>query len=156
MTKARWLAVVLGGLTLTAVLSSQLWGDGKGQKDRFVPLNNREIAAMQTYIEKGRPKLAAMPDNNLLFIGRRGKQMTRQRIWQVFTELSQRVLGRAVSTHKFRHAFVTDTINGGAEARVVQHMAGHAYVSTTMRYMHSDLERVRTLYLKFHPRELES
>ena len=111
---------------------------------------------MQTYIEKGRPKLAAMPDNNLLFIGRRGKQMTRQRIWQVFTELSQRVLGRAVSAHKFRHAFVTDTINGGAEARIVQHMAGHAYVSTTMRYMHSDLERVRTLYLKFHPRELES
>ena len=128
---------------------------GKGQKDRYVPLNEREIESIKLYLEKGRQKLAANPDNDLVFIGHSGEQLTRQRVWQIFTRLAERVLHRRVSPHKFRHAFVSDTINGGAQARAVQHMVGHAQVSTTMGYMHFDFARVRDQYLKSHPRELE-
>lgn len=128
---------------------------GKGQKDRYVPLNEREIESIKLYLEKGRQKLAANPDNNLVFVGRSGEQLTRQRVWQIFTRLGERVLHRRVSPHKFRHAFVSDTINGGAQARSVQHMVGHSQVSTTMGYMHFDFARVRDQYLKSHPRELE-
>jgi integrase/recombinase XerD len=127
---------------------------GKGQKDRLVPLNEREIESIKLYLEKGRQKLAGNPDNDLVFLGQSG-QLTRQRVWQIFTRLSERVLHRRASPHKFRHAFVTDTINGGAQARSVQHMVGHAQVSTTMNYMHFDFARVRDQYLKSHPRELE-
>lgn len=128
---------------------------GKGRKDRFVPLNQREIEGIRLFLEKGRPRLAHGLVNDVLFIGHSGKQLTRQRVWQIFTEVSDRILGRFVSPHKFRHAFVSDTINGGAPPRAVQHMVGHARVRTTMHYMHSDFERVRDHYLKAHPRELE-
>jgi integrase/recombinase XerD len=133
---------------------------GKGRKDRLVPLNAREIEALRIYLGKGRPRLAADPDNERLFIGghgngKRGRPLTRQRIWQVFAGISRQTLKRCVSPHKFRHAFVTDTINGGAEPRTVQAMAGHANFSTTMGYMHTDLERIRTHYLKSHPRAIE-
>ena len=129
----------------------------KNLRDRIVPLNPREIEAIQLYLEKGRPALlGSHPDNGLLFISERGEQMTRMRAWQIFAEVSRRVLGRAVSPHKFRHAFVTDTVNGGADIRVVQRMVGHAYIGTTMLYMHSDIERIRRHYLQSHPLALAS
>ena len=84
---------------------------GKGRKDRYVRLNPREIEGIRLYLEKGHPKLAGeKPTNGLLFIGRGGRKLTRQRVWQVFACLGLRVLERKTSPHKFRHAFVTDTI----------------------------------------------
>jgi integrase/recombinase XerD len=125
---------------------------GKGQKDRFVPLNQLEMDAISLYLEKARPRLAREPDNGLLFIGHYGDILTRQRLWQILTRISARIVGRVISPHKYRHAFVTDTINGGAGSRVVQKMVGHVSVKTTMDYMHSDLEHLRAEYLKSHPR----
>ena len=125
---------------------------GKGQKDRFVPLNQLEIEAISLYLNKTRPRFAKQSDNGVLFIGHYGEPLTRQRLWQILTEISSLVVGRAISPHKYRHAFVTDTINGGAGSRVVQKMVGHVSVTTTMEYMHSDLEHLRTEYLKSHPR----
>jgi len=60
-----------------------------------------------------------------------------------------------VSPHKYRHAFVADSVNGGAEIRVVQNMVGHTSVLTTMEYMHSDINRIRAEYLNCHPRGKE-
>jgi integrase/recombinase XerD len=128
---------------------------GKGQKDRIVPLNQPEMEAIRLYLERARPIFVRERDNGLLFIGRRGEALTRQRLWQILTRISQRVVGRSISPHKYRHAFVTDTINGGAASRVVQKMVGHSSVKTTMDYMHSDLERVRAEYLRAHPRGAE-
>jgi integrase/recombinase XerD len=125
---------------------------GKGQKDRLVPLNLSEIEAIRLYLERARPRFAVEPDNGVLFIGKHGDSLTRQRLWQVLIGLSMKAVGRKISPHKYRHAFVSDTINGGAGFRVVQKMVGHASVTTTMGYMHSDLERTRAEYLKSHPR----
>jgi len=125
---------------------------GKGRKDRWVPLSPPETEAIRLYLETARPRFAQDPDNGTLFIGHHGEPLTRQRVWQVLTRISMRVIGRAISPHKYRHAFVTDTINGGAEPHVVQTMVGHASVRTTMEYLHFDLERTRAEYLKSHPR----
>ena len=126
---------------------------GKGKKDRLVPMNQHEMEALILWLDKGRPQFAREPDNGHVFIGYRyGWAMTRQRLWQVTTAISADVLGRRVSPHKFRHAFVTETINGGADIRVVQQMAGHASINTTRRYLHFDFERLRSQYLKAHPR----
>jgi integrase/recombinase XerD len=125
---------------------------GKGRKDRFVPLNQLEIEAISLYMDRARARFAKEPDNEILFIGRYGEPLTRQRLWQILTRISGRIVGRGISPHKYRHAFVTDTINGGAGSRVVQKMVGHASVKTTMDYMHSDLEHIRAEYLKSHPR----
>lgn len=128
---------------------------GKGQKDRFVPLNDQEAAAIRVYLEHGRPKLMKHGDSDFVFIGRLREPFTRQRLWQILTRLSLPVLGRTISPHKYRHAFVADSVNGGAEVRVVQTMIGHSSVSTTMRYMHSDINRIRAEYLNCHPRGRE-
>lgn len=125
---------------------------GKGQKDRHVPLNEREVEAIRQYLELARPRFVKAPDEGILFVGRYGEPLTRHRLWQIMTELSKVVVGRAISPHKYRHAFVTDTTNGGASLRVVQKMAGHRSVRTTQGYLHSDLARVRAEYLKSHPR----
>jgi integrase/recombinase XerD len=125
---------------------------GKGQKDRYVPLNDKERAALQLYLEQARPKLANEDSKKFVFLGRNGTPFTRQRLWQILTTLSIPVLGRAVSPHKYRHAFVSDLINADAEIRIVQSMVGHKSVLTTMGYMHDDIHRIRRLYLKAHPR----
>ncbi len=125
---------------------------GKGGKDRLVPLNPPEMESLRSYLQKARPLFAKQSGSEWLFVGRRGERLTRQRIWQVLTELSTRIVGRGISPHKYRHAFVTDTINGGAGPRVVQKMTGHVSINTTMDYMHSDIERSRAEYLKSHPR----
>ena len=129
---------------------------GKGQKDRHVPLNQREVEAIKLYLELARPHFIKAPDHGVLFVGRYGEPFTRQRLWQIMTELSEAVVGRSISPHKYRHAFVTDTTNGGASLRVVQKMAGHRSVKTTQGYMHSDFGRVRAEYLKSHPRGIAS
>jgi site-specific recombinase XerD len=129
---------------------------GKGQKDRHVPLNELEVEAIRQYLELARPHFVKTPDEGILFIGRYGEILTRQRLWQIVTELSMKVIGRVISPHKYRHAFVTDTTNGGASLRVVQKMAGHRSVRTTQGYLHSDLGRVRAEYLKSHPRGIAS
>jgi integrase/recombinase XerD len=132
---------------------------GKGQKDRLVPMNEMETNALDLYLREARPQLLGdAPGTDFLFIGEcrpghpLGHPLTRQRVWQLLTNVSKAVVGRPISPHKFRHAFVTDMVNGGADIRVVQAMAGHSSINTTQRYLHSDLERLRREYLKAHPR----
>jgi integrase/recombinase XerD len=125
---------------------------GKGLKDRFAPLGPREIEAIRAYMEKARPRLVREPDIGYVFVGKHGEILTRQRIWQILVRLSKQTVHRAISPHKYRHAFVTELINRGASYRVVQEMVGHASPQTTTRYMHSDLERVRKEYSQSHPR----
>ena len=125
---------------------------GKGLKDRQVPMNTLEMEAIQLYLANGRPKLIAGASHDVLFVAKGGEPITRQRLWQIMTNISNDVVGRLISPHKYRHAFVADNVNGGAGFRTVQKMVGHASVTTTMGYMHSDLHRIRTEYLRTHPR----
>jgi integrase/recombinase XerD len=139
---------------------------GKGDKERIVPLGRPAQDAMGEYLDSGRPALLAMrapkavkntaaaaqtKNSRLLFVGRGGKRLTRQRIWQMVGQASA-AAGRHASPHMLRHSAATHMVENGADLRTVQTILGHADISTTQVYTHLALDRLRTVYQKHHPR----
>jgi integrase/recombinase XerD len=130
---------------------------GKGDKERVVPLGRSAQAALSDYLKQARPALAAgkqtgsMNHSPLLFVARGGRQLTRQRIWQMVRAASI-ASGRAASPHMLRHSCATHMVENGADLRTVQTILGHADISTTQVYTHMALDRLRTVYQKHHPR----
>jgi integrase/recombinase XerD len=154
---------------------------GKGDKERIVPLGKPAQDALGEYLSQGRgllllgsqnphafDKLRAgssarnagrvgqpagmRPANSpLLFVGRGGRRLTRQRVWQMVREASASS-GRQASPHMLRHSCATHMVENGADLRTVQTILGHADISTTQVYTHLALDRLRTVYKKHHPR----
>jgi integrase/recombinase XerD len=130
---------------------------GKGSKQRMVPLGDCALVALMAYLEQARPRLASgkkgKPDRVFVFLGRRGKAITRQNFWQRVKGHAQRAgISRAVSPHKLRHSFATHLLEGGADLRAVQALLGHADISTTQVYTHLSQQHVRARYDEHHPR----
>jgi integrase/recombinase XerD len=132
---------------------------GKGDKERVVPLGKAAQDALTVYLAQSRKVLAAGPrnvtavahDSPLLFLGRRARQLTRQRVWQMVKAASASS-GRHASPHMLRHSCATHMVENGADLRTVQTILGHADISTTQVYTHLALDRLRTVYQKHHPR----
>ncbi len=139
---------------------------GKGDKERVVPLGKSAQDALTEYLKQSRPALVAgkrsgtasgtsatviTKNSPLLFIARGGRKLTRQRIWQMVRAASA-VSGRAASPHMLRHSCATHMVENGADLRTVQTILGHADISTTQVYTHLALDRLRTVYQKYHPR----
>ena len=135
---------------------------GKGDKERVVPLGRSAQDALSEYLTKVRPTLTTGKQNGasaggsanrspLLFIARGGRQLTRQRVWQMVRAASADS-GRAASPHMLRHSCATNMVENGADLRTVQTILGHADISTTQVYTHLALDRLRTVYQKHHPR----
>jgi integrase/recombinase XerD len=141
---------------------------GKGDKERIVPLGKPAQDALSEYLAVGRlvltemnatkaPKNAARPSaismksSPLLFIGRGGRRLTRQRVWQMVGAASA-ASGRHASPHMLRHSCATHMVENGADLRTVQTILGHSDISTTQVYTHLALDRLRTVYQKHHPR----
>jgi integrase/recombinase XerD len=134
---------------------------GKGDKERVVPLGKSSQEALRTYLSESRPALLkkkqsvsaanGFRNSPLLFIGRGGGKLTRQRVWQTVRAASS-VSGRAASPHMLRHSCATHMVENGADLRTVQTILGHADISTTQVYTHLALDRLRTVYQKHHPR----
>jgi integrase/recombinase XerD len=124
---------------------------GKGDKERIVPLGAPAQHAVHEYIGHARPALLAGKTSALLFIGRRGKRLTRQRVWQVVGAASE-ITARHASPHMLRHSAATHMVEEGADLRTVQTILGHADISTTQVYTHLALDRLKNVYDKFHPR----
>jgi integrase/recombinase XerD len=135
---------------------------GKGDKERVVPLGKSAQDALDEYLKRSRPVLAAgkssaasvavsLRNSPLLFIARGGRRLTRQRIWQMVRAASA-VSGRAASPHMLRHSCATHMVENGADLRTVQTILGHADISTTQVYTHMAIDRLRTVYRKHHPR----
>ncbi len=123
---------------------------GKGDKERIVPLGKPAIDAIEAYL-KSRRELAGDRSSPLLFIGRGGRQLTRQRVWQMVRKRSAGS-GRAASPHMLRHSCATHMVEKGADLRTVQTILGHADIATTQVYTHLALDRLKTVYLDHHPR----
>jgi integrase/recombinase XerD len=124
---------------------------GKGDKERIVPLGRAALGALRTYLAEARPLLAAGKGSPLLFLGRSGRLLTRQRVWQMVRQASQRA-GRPASPHMLRHSCATHMVEGGADLRTVQTILGHADISTTQIYTHLALDRLKNVYHQHHPR----
>jgi len=124
---------------------------GKGDKERIVPLGRSAQDALTGYMKHWRPLLAAGRNSPLLFLGRGGRKLTRQRIWQMVRAMSSS-MGRNASPHMLRHSCATHMVENGADLRTVQTILGHADISTTQVYTHLALDRLKNVYQKHHPR----
>jgi integrase/recombinase XerD len=127
---------------------------GKGGKDRIVPLGQYARAAIDAYVVRGRPALAAAGRGvAALFLNSRGGRLSRQSAWAVLRDAAERAgVTAAISPHTLRHSFATHLLDGGADVRVVQELLGHASVTTTQIYTMVTVERLREVYAAAHPR----
>jgi len=126
---------------------------GKGSKERVVPMGAEASAALQAYLASGRQALLAGRRSDSVFVGRAGAPLTRQGFWKLLKAHGRRAGIRAsLSPHVVRHSFATHLLENGADLRAVQMLLGHADISTTQIYTHVNRERLKRLYLDFHPR----
>jgi len=124
---------------------------GKGDKERMVPLGVPAQQALQKYMNDGRQAIAQQRSSPLLFVGLRGRRLTRQRVWQLVSQASK-ASSRHASPHMLRHSCATHMVENGADLRTVQTILGHADISTTQVYTHVALDRLKNVYAKHHPR----
>lgn len=141
-------------------MSNILWDsemvrvDGKGGRQRFVPIGPIARTNLKNYISKERPALIKKnPNIPELFLSRNGNKLTRMMIWILLKKwTSTAEITKEVSPHTLRHSFATHLLEGGADLRSVQEMLGHADISTTQIYTHLDKEHLKEVHRTFHPR----
>ena len=141
------------GLNLNAALPI-LRLRGKGDKERLVPVGSHALAALDRYLVRARPVLAAKgKGDQALFLNARGGRLSRQSAWTILQETAIRAgLGDKVSPHTMRHSFATHLLENGADVRVVQELLGHASVTTTQIYTMVTVDQLREVYATSHPR----
>jgi len=124
---------------------------GKGAKERYVPLGQFALEALERYISEGREKLK--PKDKALFLNHVGTRLTDRSVRRILTQLiEQTTLTLQITPHKLRHSFATHLLEGGADLRSVQEMLGHVNISSTQIYTHITNQRLREVYNKAHPR----
>jgi integrase/recombinase XerD len=130
--------------------------EGKGGKQRIVPVGSYALRAVEAYLVRGRPELAAAGRGTpALFLNARGGPLSRQSAWTVLRAAAVRAgLSSTLSPHTLRHSFATHLLDGGADVRVVQELLGHASVTTTQIYTLVTVEQLREVYAGAHPRAL--
>jgi len=127
---------------------------GKGNKERFAPIGNSAIKFLNIYLNEIRNhQTIKKGSEDIVFLNRRGKQLTRVMIFTIIKQLSEKIgMEKKISPHTFRHSFATHLIEGGADLRAVQEMLGHESITTTEIYTHLDREYLRETIMQFHPR----
>lgn len=126
---------------------------GKGRRERLVPLGEAAVQALAAYLARVRPALLAGRTSDAVFIGARGRPLSRQGFWlRLRARARQAGLARPPSPHTLRHAFATHLLDHGADLRAVQLLLGHADLSTTQIYTHVARERLKRLHADHHPR----
>jgi len=127
---------------------------GKGGRERIVPVGSYARAAVDAYLVRGRPVLAARAAGTpALFLNTRGGRLSRQSAWGVLRDVAARAgITGDVSPHTLRHSFATHLLDGGADVRVVQELLGHASVTTTQVYTLVTVDNLREVFATAHPR----
>ncbi|MDB4676734.1 site-specific tyrosine recombinase XerD [bacterium] len=129
--------------------------DGKGGKQRMVPIGKRAIRAIELYCNELRGELASRrhPESETLFLSRTGLSIDRIQLWRLVKRYARRAgIKSIISPHSLRHSFATHLLAGGADLRLVQEMLGHASIQTTQIYTHVEKSRLQQVHQKFHPR----
>lgn len=128
---------------------------GKGSKERMLPLGRTALHYLEHYLSVVRPQLLhGKPDAAVeLFVTGWGGPMTRERFYEIIVAYGKSAgISKRVTPHMLRHSFATHLLNNGTDLRIVQELLGHADISTTQIYTHLDVERLREVYDKTHPR----
>jgi len=128
---------------------------GKGDKERLVPLGSYARAAVEAWLVRGRPALAAraVRATPALLLNERGGRLSRQSAFNRIRAAAHRAgITAEVSPHSLRHSYATHLLDGGADVRVVQELLGHASVTTTQIYTLVTVDHLRDVYREAHPR----
>jgi integrase/recombinase XerC/integrase/recombinase XerD len=126
---------------------------GKGRKTRIAPMGEPAQRALERYLEKARPALAADRSEPALFLSRRGRRLSPSDVRRRLERwVRQAAVAGHVSPHTLRHPFATHLLEGGADLRSIQELLGHASLSTTQVYTRVEPQRLRREYARSHPR----
>jgi integrase/recombinase XerD len=130
-----------------------LRANGKGNKERLVPIGSKALDALRIYLARGRPQLVGLREERRVFVNQRGQGLTRQGLYKIVQRHARTAgLGEKMSPHTLRHTFATHLLAGGCDLRSLQEMLGHADIATTQIYTHLSAERLRDVYFDAHPR----
>ncbi|CAI8189519.1 MAG: tyrosine recombinase [Flavobacteriaceae bacterium] len=127
---------------------------GKGNKERYVPLNPHTEKFLKLYINEVRPLQKPKEEaSDTVFLNRRGSGLTRAMIFTIVKQLAAAIhLQKNISPHSFRHSFATHLLENGADLRVIQQLLGHESITTTEIYMHLDRSHLAEVLETYFPR----
>lgn len=126
---------------------------GKGAKERYVPLGDHAIRALDDYIGAGRTGLCKDSGLQALFLNAKGTRLTDRSIRRIVNKYVAQLSGtKKISPHTLRHSFATHMLEAGADLRTVQELLGHVNLSTTQIYTHITKDHLQTIYNRAHPR----
>ena len=131
---------------------------GKGAKERLVPVGSHARTALDAWLVRSRPALAARARSTdragAVFLNQRGGRLSRQSAWTIVRRAAEQAGVEGVTPHTLRHTFATHLLEGGADIRVVQELLGHASVVTTQIYTRVTVQSLREVYASTHPRAI--
>lgn len=128
---------------------------GKGNKFRLVPIHYTTSEILVTYITTIRTNSSAYKgEEDIIFLNRRGKRLTRQMIFIILKELTLKInLKKKIGPHTLRHSFATHLLQNGADLRIIQQLLGHESITTTEIYVHLDKSYLQKVVEEYHPRK---
>lgn len=137
------------------ITEKTLFVNGKGSKDRIVPVGGWVIPYLREYLEAARPKLVNPREPlPLLFLSKNGRMITSCNLNDLIRKYCKRAgIEKRITPHSFRHACATHLLKGGADIRYVQELLGHADLSSTQIYTRIDITFLKQAHSKYHPRE---
>ncbi|WP_391121214.1 tyrosine recombinase XerC [Psychrobacillus sp. L3] len=126
---------------------------GKGRKERYVPVGDYALLAVEAYVEKSRSKLMKSTSHSFLFVNSRGHHLTSSGVRHILNEMIKKAsMHTTIYPHMLRHTFATHLLNNGADLRSVQELLGHTHLTSTQIYTHVTKEHLRKTYMNAHPR----
>jgi len=128
--------------------------EGKGNKERLVPIGAQAIKYLKIYLQDVRVHLKIKAgQEDFVFLNRRGAALSRVMVFYITKDLASKAgIEKTISPHTFRHSFASHLVEGGADLRAVQDMLGHESITTTEIYTHIDREYLQSVITQFHPR----
>jgi integrase/recombinase XerD len=128
--------------------------EGKGNKERLIPIGSQAIKYLKIYINEVRPHIKVkLGQEDFVFLNKRGTALSRVMVFIVIKELATKIgLQKNISPHTFRHSFASHLVEGGADLRAVQDMLGHESITTTEIYTHIDRDYLQSVITQYHPR----
>lgn len=131
--------------------------NGKGNKQRLVPISPRAIHELKLYFNWRNEGLIKKDFEDYVFISRFGKNISRIMVFHIIKELAEAAgIKKIISPHTLRHSFATHLLEGGANLRAIQAMLGHESIGTTEIYTHIDRSLLKTEILEHHPRNIQN
>lgn len=129
---------------------------GKGKKDRMIPIGDRALVWTEKYLREVRPSIVVEPDDGSLFLTKDGTQLIADHLSSLVKHYVESAnIGKSGACHLFRHTMATLMLEGGADVRYIQQMLGHSRLETTEVYTHVSIRTLKAVHSATHPARLQ-